>query len=107
MNGAHVMSLMLRFHKGSAGGGEDFQTYRYKPARVYEPNPEDPHEAAVHTNQMAARDSRIRPVQDDGTKGLYSLFSKSHMWSALWGTVSRSTRMCSSRAISERIRVAV
>ena len=95
LNGAHVMSLMMRFHKGSAGGGEDFQAYRYKPARVYEPNPEDPHEAAVHTNQMAARDSRIRPVQDHGTKGLYSLFSKSHMWSALWGTVSRSVRSSS------------
>jgi len=92
LNGGHVMTLMMRFHKGSEGGGEDFQTYRYQPARVYEPDPSNPHECMNHTNEMAARDPRIRPVSDEGTKGLYSLFSKSHMWSAVWGTVGRSIR---------------
>ena len=39
LNGAQVLSLMMRFRKGSRGGGEDFQTYRYSPARVVEPDP--------------------------------------------------------------------
>ena len=72
------------------GGGEDFQTYRYKPARVYEPNPNDPQETLRHTNAMAAQDTRIRGVSDETGKGLYALFSKSHCWSALWGLTSRS-----------------
>ena len=42
LNGAHVEKLMMRIRKGSKGGGEDFQTYRYSPARVVEPDPQDP-----------------------------------------------------------------
>ena len=70
------MSLMRRWYRGRKAGGEDFQTYRYKPARVYEPNPRDLNETLRHTNQMAAKDSRIRPVTDETGKGLYSLYSR-------------------------------
>ena len=93
LNGCHVETLMRRWHKGPKSGGEDFQTYRYKPARVYEPNPLDPQETLRHTSLMAAKDSRIRPVSDDTGKGLYSLFSKSHCWSALWGLTGRCMRL--------------
>ena len=34
LNGAQVLALMMRFRKGSRGGGEDFQIYCYSPARV-------------------------------------------------------------------------
>ena len=93
LNGCHVETLMRRWHKGRKAGGEDFQTYRYKPARVYEPNPFDLQETLRHTNLMAAKDPRIRPVSDDTGKGLYGLFSKSHCWSALWGLIGRSIRL--------------
>ena len=92
LNGSHVMTLMRRWHQGRKSGGEDFQNYRYKPARVYEPNPLDLQETLRHTNLMAAKDTRIRPVADDTGKGLYGLFSKSHCWSALWGLTGRSIR---------------
>ena len=74
LNGAQVMALMMRFRKGSMGGGEDFQIYRYSPARVVEPDPSDPGATARHTNNMAAIDHRIRPVADPSNKGLFGLF---------------------------------
>ena len=89
LNGCHIMSLMRRWYRGRKAGGEDFQTYRYKPARVYEPNPRDLNETLRHTNHMAAKDSHIRPVADDTGKGLYGLYSKSHCWAALWGLTGR------------------
>jgi hypothetical protein len=93
LNGANVMNLMKRWHNGSKNGGEDFQEYRYKPARCVEPNPMDLHGPLVHTNKMALRDGRIRPVADATGTGLFAMYSKSHMWSALWGTVGRSMRV--------------
>lgn len=90
LKGSQIMSLMKRWCKGSLAGGEDFQTYRYKPARVLEPDPENPHEVLDHTNQMAARDPRIRPVTDEHGTGLFGLFSKSHCWAAVNCIVSRS-----------------
>ena len=92
LNGAQVLSLMMRFRKGSRGGGEDFQTYRYSPARVVEPDPQDPGSVARHTNNMAAIDHRIRPVEDSTNKGLFGLFSKSHLWSAVWGMTGRCVK---------------
>jgi len=90
LKGLQVMNLMKRWVQGSKGGGEDFQAYRYKPARVIAPDPENPHEVLDHTNKMAARDPRIRPVTDEHGTGLYGLFSKSHCWAALNCLVSRS-----------------
>ena len=92
LNGAQVLSLMMRFRKGSRGGGEDFQNYRYSPARVVEPDPQDPHATLRHTNNMAAIDHRIRPVADPSNKGLFGLFSKSHLWSAVWGMTGRCVK---------------
>ena len=76
LNGAQVMALMMRFRKWSKGGGEDFQIYRYSPARVVEPDPSDPGATARHTNNMAAIDHRIRSVEDSTNKGLFALFFK-------------------------------
>ena len=92
LNGAQVLSLMMRFRKGSQGGGEDFQTYRYSPARVVEPDPSDLGATARHTNAMAAIDHRIRGVDDPTNKGLFGLFSKSHLWSAVWGMTGRCVK---------------
>lgn len=92
LNGSQVMRLMTRWQNGSKGGGEDFQQYRYKIARVHEADPSDPHAGTQHTNGMAARDERIRPVTDTSKDGPFNLFSKCHCWSALWGTVGRSIR---------------
>ena len=76
LNGAQVITLMRRFRNGSKGGGEDFQAYRYRPARVVEPDPSDPGETERLTNSMAAIDHRIRSVEDPTKKGLYGLFFK-------------------------------
>ena len=92
LNGAQVLSLMMRFRKGSNGGGEDFQHYRYMPARVVEPDPQDLGETERHTNAMAAVDHRIRSVDDATRRGLFGLFSKSHLWSAVWGMSGRCVR---------------
>jgi hypothetical protein len=92
LNGSQVMRLMTRWQNGSKGGGEDFQQYRYKIARVHESDPEDPQAGTRHTNLMASRDERIRPVSDDSKDGPLNLFSKCHCWSALWGTVGRSIK---------------
>jgi hypothetical protein len=92
LNGANVMNLMMRWHKGSRNGGEDFQTYRYKPARCIEPDPDHLEAALVHTNKMAKIDERIRAVHDWKGTGLYGMIAKSHMWAALWGTCGRSIR---------------
>ena len=92
LNGAQVLSLMIRFRKGSRGGGEDFQHYRYMPARVVEPDPQDPNATLRHTNNMAAIDHRIRPVADPSNKGLFGLFSKSHLWSAVWGMTGQCVK---------------
>ena len=83
--GSNVVELMHRFRKGSKGGGEDFAEYRYRPARAVEPDPNDPQATLRHTNEMASKDSRIRGVQDTTNNGLYGLFSKSHLWSAVYG----------------------
>jgi hypothetical protein len=74
LNGAQVMALMMRFRKGSRGGGEDFQIYGYSPARVVEPDPEDPGANARHTNDMADIDQHIRPVEDSTNKGSFGFF---------------------------------
>jgi hypothetical protein len=71
LNGAQVMALMMRFRKGSRGGDEDFQIYGYSPARVVEPDPEDPGANARHTNDMADIDQHIRPVEDSTNKGSF------------------------------------
>ena len=92
LNGAQVIALMQRFRKGSHGGGEDFQRYRYNPARAVEPDPEDICATMRHTNAMAEVDPRIRPVTDPMNQGLYGLISKNHMWSAVWGLVGRCVK---------------
>ena len=74
MAGAQVVALMQRFRKGSKNGGEDFQMYRYSPARVVEPDPSNPGETERHTNDMAAIDHRIRPVEDPTKKGSSCFF---------------------------------
>ena len=76
LNGAQVLALMMRFRKGSKGGGEDFQHYRYMPARVVEPDPQDLGETERHTNAMAAVDHRIRPVDDATRRGLFGFCFK-------------------------------
>ena len=92
LNGEHVMSLMTKFWKGSKRGGEDFQTYRYKPGRGVEPDPKDMDAAARHTNKMSLNDPRIRPVSGHGH---VALFSKSHCWCAVWSLAGKSVRSSS------------
>ena len=93
LNGSNIMNLMEKWQKGQQGRGENFQQYRYKVARCVAPDDADLHACEEHTNRMADRDQRIRAVKDATGKGLYGMFSKSHMWSALWGTVGGAIRV--------------
>ena len=87
LNGQQVKDLLKRWDAGSKAGGEDFSIYRYRPARVVEPNPEDPLAYNRHTNAMSARDPMIRPVSKDIP--CFGVFAKSHCWAALWGMTGR------------------
>ena len=87
LNGQQVKDLLKRWDAGSKAGGEDFSIYRYKPARVVEPNPSDRLAYNRHTNSMADIDPMIRPVSKDYP--CYGVFAKSHCWAALWGMTGR------------------
>ena len=87
LNGQQVQDLLKRWDSGSKAGGEDFSIYRYKPARVVEPNPEDLLAYNRHTNAMSDIDPMIRPVSKDIP--CFGVFAKSHCWAALWGMTGR------------------
>jgi hypothetical protein len=88
LSGKNVETLLKSWDRGSKEGGEDFQLYRYKPARVAEADPNDLYAFNRHTNAMADMDPMIRSVSTD-VPIKYGLFSKSHCWSALWGMTGR------------------
>ena len=88
LHGKQVEDLMRRWDKGDKEGGEDFQMYRYKPARVAEADPSDLYAFNRHTNAMADVDPMIRSVSTD-VPIKYGLISKTHCWSALWGMTGR------------------
>ena len=50
LNGHQVNDLLKRWDLGSKAGGEKFSIYRYKPARVVEPNPKDDAEGGFGNN---------------------------------------------------------
>ena len=81
LSGQQVKDLLKGWDSGSKAGGEDFpfygsSRYRYKPARVVEPNPEELVAHNRHTNAMAAIDPMIRPVSKEYP--CFGVFAKSH-----------------------------
>jgi len=91
LNGSRIYGLAYTFHQAGRGtGGEKFQQYRYIHAIGHECDPDDPGRGARHTNAMAARDQRIRPVE--GT-GHINLGSKNHLFQSLWGIAGGRLRV--------------